>query len=172
MLRRATAIASTVIVSAVIAAACSTTDRSVQKTTAADVIASAADGFERYESAGGKFAIDFPSVWRGSYSVLEGPDTSFGARFRVQFMFKPDAQWKAEPKVLLVVRVFPRAAWGRLAARLGPPVAAQIAEKGDDIFAASLPASNPYRTGSPEGALFDRLILSAVKDPGLRLTPK
>jgi hypothetical protein len=153
--------------------ACSGNDRPAQTTTAADVIAGKAEAFERFESKGGSFTVDLPPVWRGSYSVLEGPDSSAGARFRVQFMFRPDPAWKVEPQTLIVVRIFSKAAWDKVMARPGQPVAARITERGDDVFALSLPEVNPYKPGTPEAKRYDDLVLSVVQDKaGLRLTPK
>ena len=161
------------LVTIVVTLACSGGDRPAQTTTAADVIAGQAEVFERFESKGARFTLDLPPVWRGNYSVREGPDTSAGSRFRVQFEFRPDPVWKVEPKTLIVVRVFTRAAWDKVMARPGQPVAAKVTERGDDVFALSLPESNPYKPGTPEAKRYDDLVLSVVQDKaGLRLTPK
>ncbi len=154
--------------------ACGGSEKAAQTTTtAADVIAGQTGAFERFESKGGNFTIEFPSVWRGGYSALEGADTSDGARFRVQFVFRPEAAMKVEPKALLVVRIFSKAAWTKAAARPGQPIAVKVAERGDDVFTLSLPKSNPYKPGTSEAARYDQLILSVVQDKsGLRLTPK
>lgn len=153
--------------------ACGGGDRPAQTATAADVIAGQAEVFERFESKGAGFVINLPPVWRGNYTVMEGPDTSAGSRFRVQFVFRPDPAWKVEPKALIVVRVFTKAAWDRVLARPGVAIAAKIAERGDDVFAFSLPEANPYKPGTPEAKRYDDLVLSVVQDKaGLRLTPK
>lgn len=153
--------------------ACSGGDRPAQTTTAADVIAGQAEVFEHFESKGAGFVVDLPPVWRGNYSVLEGPDTSAGSHFRVQFVFRPDPAWKVEPKALIVVRVFTKSAWDRVLARPGQAIAAKVAERGDQVFALSLPDANPYKPGTPEAKRYDDLVLSVVQDrTGLRLTPR
>jgi hypothetical protein len=161
------------LVTIAVTLACSGSDRPAQTTTAADVISGQAEAFEHFESKGAKFAVDFPPVWRGNYSVLEGPDTSAGSRFRVQFVFRPDPAWKVEPQPLIVVRIFSKAAWDKVMAKPGQPVAAKITERGDDVFALSLPETNPYKPGTPEAKRYDDLVLSVVQDKaGLRLTPR
>jgi hypothetical protein len=70
---------------------------------------------------------------------------------------------------MVVVRIFPKAAWEQVAGRT-PPVANKVGEQGDDVFVYSVPASNPYRPGTPAAIRFDELVLSVV--PGLKLTPR
>lgn len=132
--------------------------------------APAANTPEHFESRNGKFSIEFPGVWRGGYRAVEHADTSAGSRFAVEFVFKPDPAWKVEPRPLLVVRIFPRAAWEKVVARPGDPIATKVAERGDDVFAYSVPGGNPYRPGTPAAGRFDELVLSVVSE--LRLTPR
>ncbi len=127
-----------------------------------------------FDSPWGKFSVDFPATWQGSYSAVEHADTTNGARFAVEFIFpaQPGTR-KAEPHRLMVVRVFQKSAWDALSARPGPPVAAKISAHGDDVFALSLPPSNPYKPGTPEAARFDELVLAVVRDSvPLRLTAR
>jgi hypothetical protein len=126
-----------------------------------------------FESPGGKFSVNFPGTWRGSYSAVEHADTANGARFAVEFIFQPDPAWKVDPHTLMVVRIFPKSAWDALAARPGPPIAVKISARGDDVFTLSLPPSNPYKPGTPEAARFDQLVLAVVQDSvPLRLIAK
>ena len=148
-------------------------DKPVQTATAADVITGKVEAFERFDSKGGRFTVDLPPVWRGNYTVREGPDTSAGSRFRVEFDFHPDPAWKVDPKMLMVVRIFTKSAWEQVMGSPGAPVARRVADRGDDVFALSLPAKNPYTSGTPEASRYDELVLSVVNDQaGLRLTPK
>jgi hypothetical protein len=163
------------LVVALAAASFACSDRPSQKSevTPADVVAGSVKTYEHFESPNGKFAIDFPETWRGAYSAIARNDTTGGARMVVEFVFKPDAAWKVEPRSLIVVRIFTKAAWERAAARPGPPIAAKLATKGDDVFALSLAPSNPYKTGTPASARFEELMQSFLQDPaGLRLTPR
>ena len=141
--------------------------------TPADVVAGRAQTFEHFESPRGKFAIDFPETWRGAYSAVAHADTTAGARFAVEFLFKPDPGSRVEPRTLLVVRIFSKKGWEAVAARPGPAIALKVAERGDDVFALQFPPSNPYKPGTPEAARFDELVL-AVMQPAvpLRLTPR
>ncbi|HLA91079.1 MAG TPA: hypothetical protein VJL28_11685 [Gemmatimonadaceae bacterium] len=139
----------------------------------AGVAGGSAAAFEHFESTAGKFAMEFPASWRGSYTASEKNDTTAGARFAVEFRFKPDPAWKVEPRTLLVLRIFPKPVWERIAARPGPPIAAKVAERGDDVFAVSFPSSNPYKPGTAAAARFDELVLAVMqpKEP-LRFTPR
>jgi hypothetical protein len=137
---------------------------------AAGAAAAASTDRELFESAKGKFTIDFPGTWRGGYRAIEHPDTVAGSRFAVDFIFRPDPAWKVEPRPLLVVRIFPRGAWDLVVLRPGPPIAKKVAERGDEVFAYSIPGSNPYKPGTPAAARFDELVLAIV--PELRVTPR
>ena len=123
---------------------------------------------EAYESPGGHFALDLPGVWHDGFKTLEHADSTDGAHYVVEFMFKPDPAWKVEPRRLLVVRTFSKAAWARVLARPGNAIATKVGERGDDVFAYSVPGGNPYKPGTPAAARFDELVLSVV--PELRLT--
>ena len=125
---------------------------------------------EPYESEKGQFTIDLPGIWHGGYRAIEHADTVAGSRYAVDFMFTPDPAWKVEPRALMVVRIFSKAAWDKLNARPGPRLATKVAERGDDIFTYSVPGSNPYKTGTPAEKRFDEMVLAVV--PGLNLTPR
>lgn len=160
-------------VAALGALACTDKGSPKSDVTPADVVAGAAKTFEHFESPSGKFAIDFPDTWKGAYTVAARPDTLGGGRMSVEFLFKPDPAWKAEPRTLLVIRIFTKAAWDKLDARPGPKLAAKLAARGDDVFALSLPPSNPYTNGTAASMRFEELMQSFLKDPaGLRLTPR
>ena len=133
-----------------------------------DKAAAAAVAREAFESTAGGFSLDLPGVWHDGYKTIEHADTSDGARFVTEFMFKPDAAWKVEPRRLLAVRIFTQAAWAKILARPGQPIATKVGEKGDDVFAYSVPGGNPYKPGTPAAARFDELVLAVV--PELRLT--
>jgi hypothetical protein len=141
--------------------------------TPADVVAGRVKTFEHFESADEKFAIDFPDTWRGAYTAVPHDDTTGGARRAIEFAFKPDAAWKVQPHTLIVVRIFTKAAWDRLASHSRQTIAAKVGARGDVVFAMSLPPRNPYRPGTPAAARFDQLMLSVLQDSaGLRLTPR
>jgi hypothetical protein len=161
------------IVFAILIAACSKPAKEEPKVTAADAVAGAVQTFEHFESPGGKYGVDFPSSWKGLYGAMERPDTVAGARFITEFMYAPDGPMKVPPRTILAVRIFSKEAWAKVVARQGPPLAAKAAERGDDVFAYSLPAGNPYKPGTAEAKNFDMMVLAVVNDPaGLRITPR
>jgi hypothetical protein len=139
--------------------------------TAADVIAGAAKSSDHFESAEGKFGIDFPPEWKGNYIGVPHSDTTFGSRAIVDFRFKPDPSMKVQSQTLLVVRIFTPDAWTKAQTRTGPPIGIKIAEHASDVFIVSLAAANPYKTGTPEAQLFDKMML-AVFNTAPRLTPR
>jgi hypothetical protein len=154
-------------------AACSKTDVNKGGASAADSVAGTAASIERFSSPNGKFTVDLPGLWRGYYKGVERADTTAGAHFSVEFVFAPEAAWKAEPKTLMVIRVFPKPAWAAITAKPGPPIAVQIGARGDDIFALSFSGANPYKSGTPEAAKYDELMLSVINNPqGLSLVAK
>jgi hypothetical protein len=141
--------------------------------TPADVIAGAAQSLDHYESAEGKFGIDFPPVWKGNYIGVAHADTTFGSRGIVDFRFKPDPESKLEPHTLLVIRIFTPDAWAKAAARPGAPVGVKLKQRGNDVYVLSLAGANPYKTGSPAATLFDQMMLSVINDNvPLRVTPR
>jgi hypothetical protein len=139
--------------------------------TAADVVAGAVQVLDHFVSSEGKFAVDFPPVWKGNYFAVAHPDTAFGSRFTVDFRFKPDPSWKLEPRTLLVVRIFTPAAWAKIAADKHQSVGFKLAERGDDVFVLSVAGSNPYKAATPAATLFERMMLSAINPIRLRVTP-
>jgi|ERR1019366_1078144 hypothetical protein len=158
---------------AAFATACS--DRAEPKSSVMpeDVVAGSVKAFEHFVSADENFAIDFPETWHGAYTVVPRSDTTGGARRAFEFAFKPDASWKVEPRTLIVVRIFTKAAWDRLDARPHQTVAAKVTARGDDVFALALPPKNPYKPGTPAALRFDQLMLSILQDSaGLRLTAR
>ena len=153
--------------------ACTKRDVSNGSPSAADYVAGTAASVDRFSSPNGKFTVDLPGLWRGYYKGVERADTSAGARFSVEFVFSPEAAWKVEPRTLMLIRIFPKATWDAVTARPGPPMAVQIGAKGDDVFAVSFSAANPYTPGTPEAAKYDELMLSVINNPqGLSLTAK
>jgi hypothetical protein len=114
--------------------ACSNSDASKSGASAADYVAGTATSVDRFSSPNGRFTVDLPSLWRGYYKGIERADTTAGARFSVEFVFAPEAAWKAEPRTLMVIRIFPKAVWETIAAKPGPPMAVQIGAKYDELM--------------------------------------
>ena len=141
--------------------------------TPADVIAGAAVSLDHFESAEGKFAVDFPAVWKGNYTGVPHPDTTFGSRFILDFRFKPDPAWKVEPNTLLAIRIFTSDAWTKIAANKNQMVGVMLKERGNDVFVLSLAGSNPYKPKTPAAKLFDEMMLAVINDAvPLRVTPR
>ena len=146
------------------ALACSAKSDAPAPLNADDAIADAAAGKklpdEKYVSATSKFDLTLPGVWTGKYSATEKKDTTAGAHLAVEFKFVPDSGSKAPSLNVMTLRVFSRKAWDKATIPGFRPVGAKIGERGDEIFALSLPESNPYPPNSPEAPAFDRLIIS------------
>ena len=141
--------------------------------TSADVIAGTAQSFDEFVSPEGKFAVAFPAVWKGNYTGVPHADTAFGSHFILEFRFKPDAATKLPPQTLLAIRIFTPAAWAKASARPGQTIGVKVQARGNDVYVLSLAGSNPYPTGSPSAALFDKMMLAVMQDPvPLRVTPR
>ena len=84
--------------------------------TVADVIAGVAQSFDHFESPEGKFAVDFPPVWKNNYTNVAHADTAYGSHFIVDFRCKPDPTWNVEPRTVLAIRIFSKDAWAKIAA--------------------------------------------------------
>jgi hypothetical protein len=141
--------------------------------TPADVVAGSAKSFDHFVSPEGKFAVDFPPEWAGNYTGTPHADTAYGSHFVLDFRFKPDPASKLTPSTLLVIRIFTPAAWTKAAARTGPGIGVKIQQRGNDVYVLSLAGSNPYPTGTPSAAQFDKMMLAVMQDPvPLRVTPR
>jgi hypothetical protein len=159
---------------ALVAAACG--ERPVAKkgdVTPADIIAGAAQSLDHFESVEGKFAVDFPPVWKGNYVAMPRVDSAYGSRFIVDFRFRPAKGWNVEPRTLLVIRRFTPDAWAKVTARPGPAIGVKLKERGDDVYVLSLAGEDPYKAGTPAAVLFNDMMLSVINDAvPLRLTPR
>lgn len=146
------------------ALACSGKTETPAPPNAADAIADAAAAktmpTEKYVSATSGFDLTLPGVWTGKYNATERKDTTAGAHLAVEFKFVPDSGSKAPSLTLMTLRAFSRKAWDKATIPGSRPVGAKIGERGDEIFALSLPESNPYPPNSAEAPAFDRLIIS------------
>lgn len=117
--------------------------------------------------------LELPGVWKGRYTTLERTDTTAGAKYAVEFRFKPDSGSKAPALTLMTLRVFTVAAWDAASKRPGRPVGAKIGETAKEVFVLSLPESNPYPPASPEAPAYDTLIISIAQGgQHVRLLPR
>lgn len=128
---------------------------------------------ERYVSPTSGFDLTLPGVWKGHYLAEEKTDTTAGARTGIEFKFVPDSGSRAPSFTLMTVRIFSKAAWEKSKNRTSGPVGSVLAERGDDVFALSLPRENPYNPGTPEAIMYDRLIISIAQGgQQVHLTPR
>mgnify|MGYP003339237688 FL=1 len=107
--------------------------------------------------------LELPGVWKGRYTTLERTDTTAGAKFAVEFRFRPDSGSKAPALTLMTLRVFTVAAWNVASARPGRPVGAKVGETAKDVFVLSLPESNPYPPATPEAPEYDKLLIAIAQ---------
>ena len=127
--------------------------------TPADVIAGAAESLDHFESAEGKFGIDFPPVWKGNYTTIARVDTTAGSHFMVEFRFKPTPAMHVPPQTLLAVRIFTKAAWEKVASGPNQHIGILLGQGGDNAFVLSLAPRNPYPAGTDAADLFDKMML-------------
>ncbi len=166
--------ASSLILTTLLLAACTggTDAKSTAKNAADQIVESTGPG-ERFESARGQFAMEFPVYWKGQYRAVERNDSTAGARMAVEFVFTPAAGSGEKESTLFLVRIFSSKAWSQLKGRPGPPIAVEAGSKGDDVYGLSFAPKNPYSAGTPIAAKFDSLMLSVVNGPpGVKLSVK
>jgi hypothetical protein len=63
----------------------------------------------------------------------------------------------------MVIRVFPKAVWDKVATRQ-PAVATKLGEHGTDVFAYSIIGSNPYPANTPAALRVDQMMLALIAE--------
>ncbi len=112
---------------------------------------------------GAGFALRIPPAWNDHWDVAlhEGKEAERrgGASTVVEFACRPvTAGTRSE--ILVAVVVMDRARWMAMKAEAGPPPGDLLAERGERVWLAGLPQSQPFAAGSPDAARFEAMQLS------------
>jgi hypothetical protein len=113
--------------------------------------------------ASGKAEVTLPGAWHNGYLLLERADTTLGSFQAIEFRYANDSARKEPSHLLLVIRVFKKAAWTKVGAQQ-PAVATKLAERGNDVYAYSIVTSNPYPLNSAAALRVDAMMLALVAD--------
>jgi hypothetical protein len=119
-----------------------------------------APGTRTYENATAGFRFELPPSWATRYRIhsRDGPAARGYqplARHAVLFNYVPIAA-AVEEKTLLAVVVFDKADWSGLNTG-GPPLGLVLAERGDRVYVARLPRSNPFDPGTDDVKNFEAM---------------
>lgn len=105
--------------------------------------------------------VTLPGSWQYGYSIVDKPDTTFGAYRAFEFHYTADTAAKVPPRLLLVIRAYKTAAWEKIrTSHVGK--SAEFARHGGDAYTYSIVTSNPYPTGSPSALRVDQMMLELI----------
>lgn len=113
---------------------------------------------------GAGFAFRIPPAWNDHWDVAihEGAEAErrgSGASTVVEFTCRPVTAG-TRPEILVAIVAMDRARWNALRAEAGPPPGDLLAERGDRVWLAGLPQSQPFVAGTPDAARFEAMQLS------------
>ncbi|USG68271.1 hypothetical protein NDK47_13725 [Brevibacillus ruminantium] len=119
-----------------------------------------ADNQEVYTNPQANFSFKPPVSWNGHYKVSQyaGADADKilpSAKHVMKFEYTTKDGKDAE--TLLMLSVFAKNDWTRLASEQGTPVGSEITEANGMVYVATTPQSNPFDLQSEDGKLFDQL---------------
>ena len=133
-----------------------------------------------YQSPSAAYVFTIPDSWNGHYTTRivgsnEGPGPYIEA---VDFAYPPE-DTTIRPQILLRLVVYRSSVWESLLAEGGPPPGEEVGripgDRGGEtrVIVAALPQSNPFRPGSPDAGVFDRMApsLEGVKRAVVVATP-
>lgn len=117
-----------------------------------------------WTGAAAGFAFRIPPAWNDHWDVAihegaEAAQRGSGAGTVVEFICRPVTAG-TRPEILVAIVAMERARWLPLRAEAGPPLGDLLAERGDRVWLAGLPQSQPYAAGTPDAARFETMQLS------------
>jgi len=117
-----------------------------------------------WTDAAAGFTFRVPAAWEAEWdaAIYEGAEAATrgsGARTVVEFTCQPVTP-RTRTEILLAVVVLDRAGWAALRAEEGPPPGELLGERGDRVWVAGLPQSQPYPPGTPDAQRFERMQLT------------
>jgi serine beta-lactamase-like protein LACTB len=129
----------------------------------AEIFLDGEEAARRWESRDAGFSFAIPASWEERYGVAtdageEAKSAHPKAMRAVSFRYIPTGRGR-EAERLVTFLAFPRADWESIAGEEGPPVGEIVVEKGDRVWVAVLPQSNPYPPGTPDAKGFDQMRL-------------
>jgi hypothetical protein len=113
-----------------------------------------------YQNTDAGFSIILPASWNGQYTVQSLAGEEAGrvqpkAQHVVRFMYPTKI-----PQPLLTILVFKADDWESISKEPGPPVGTVVKEYNGNVYAASLPQTNPYEKGTSQAETFNKMVLT------------
>jgi hypothetical protein len=119
-----------------------------------------------------KGEVTLPGVWQSAYRVISHPDTVLGSHHAVEFHYTADSAIGVPPRLLMVIRVFKKAAWEKLTPQQKDQ-ARVITERGGEVYAFSVVTASPYPVNSASTLRVDQMMLQLLAETSpFRLTFK
>jgi len=115
------------------------------------------------EIASVKAELTLPGVWKFGYRMVDHADTAYGAYRAIEFHYTADSAQGVPPRLLMVVRVFHKAAWEKTQAT-HKDMHRLLAEHGNDVYGYSIVGQSPYPNNSPSTLRVDQMMLALMAD--------
>ncbi len=111
------------------------------------------------EIASQKAEVTLPGSWKYGYRVMDKVDTTMGAFHAIEFLYGGDSASNVPARTLLVIRVYKKAAWEKIASGQGA-VSSKLAEHAGNVYAYSIVTSNPYPMNTAAGLRVEAMMVS------------
>lgn len=119
-----------------------------------------------------KAEVTLPGVWQSAYRLMSHPDTALGSHHAVEFHYTADSAIGVPPRLLMVIRVFKKAAWEKLTLQQKEQ-ARVITEHSGEVYAFSVVTESPYPVNSASTLRVDQMMLQLLAETSpFRLTFK
>jgi hypothetical protein len=113
------------------------------------------------EVASIKAEVTLPGVWRHGYRMIDHPDTTYGGHRAIEFHYTADSAIGVPPRLLLVIRVFTKAAWYKVRDSQDK-IAKVLTEHAGDIYTFSIVTASPYPVGTPSTIRVDQMMMALI----------
>jgi hypothetical protein len=115
------------------------------------------------EIASIKAEVTLPGVWRHGYRMIDRADTTYGGHRAVEFHYTADSAAGVPPRLLLVIRVYTKAAWYKVRDSQDK-IAKVLTEHGGDIYTYSIVTESPYPVGTPSTIRVDQMMMALIAE--------
>jgi hypothetical protein len=110
-----------------------------------------------------KAVATLPGVWKSAYRLVERADTAYGSHHAVEFHYTADSASGVPPRLLMVIRVFKKAAWDKLTPAQRE-IARILTEREGEVYVFSIVTSSPYPVNSPSTLRVDQMMLALIAE--------
>jgi hypothetical protein len=111
------------------------------------------------EIASQKAELTLPGAWKYGYRMVDKADATAGAFHAIEFIYGGDSITKVPARMLLVIRVYKKAAWDKISSGQ-TTVSTKLAEHDGNVYAFSIVTSNPYPLNTPAALRVDAMMMA------------